>query len=230
MPNAAPPLQDPDDPSERTDMPAILDTNRNTFGHYDALKAAGVKTVIRYIAAGLTGEEKVIKPGEAHAIADAGLRLGLVYEIGGKPSGTLVGQRDGAFALNYAPTVGAPPGAIIWYTVDYDAGPNDLPGIKAAFAAFKAALNGKYRVGAYASGWVCGVLKADGLIDARWLTDSMGFRGSRQAAAAGDYELLQALPHTIAGLDTDPDAEHIGVDGKTADIGDFVPFATAAVA
>lgn len=207
-------------------MPVILDTNRNTYGHYDALKAAGVKTVIRYIAAGLEAEEKVIKPGEAHAIADAGLRLGLVYEIGGKPSGTLVGQRDGIYSRNYAPTVGAPEGAIIWYTVDFDAGPDEINGVKSAFLAFKTALQGKYRVGAYASGWVCGQLRALGLCDARWLTDSMGFRGSRAAAAAGDYELLQALPQTIAGLDTDPDAAHIGVDGNAADIGDFVPFAT----
>lgn len=210
-------------------MPAILDTNRNTFGHYDALKAAGVKTVIRYIAAGLEHEEKVIKPGEAHALADAGLRLGLVYEIGGQPSGTLVGRRDGLYSFNKAPTVGAPNGAIIWYTVDFDAGPNELPGIKLAFAAFKDALDGKYRVGAYAGGWVCNELKAAGLCDARWLTDSMGFRGTRQAIKDGSYELLQALPHTIAGLDTDPDAVHIGLDSKAADIGDFVPYADAVV-
>lgn len=211
-------------------MPDILDTNRNTFGHYDALKAAGVKTIIRYIAAGLAGEEKVIKPGEARAIAAAGLRLGLVYEIGGKPSGAAVGQRDGAYARNYAPTVGAPAGAIIWYTVDFDAGPSQYDGIKAAFAAFKAALEAPspaptYRVGAYASGYICDRLKADGLIDGRWLTDSMGFRGTRDSIAAGRFELKQALPHVIAGLDTDPDAVHMGVDGTAADIGDFVPFA-----
>lgn len=209
---------------------AILDTNRNTYGHYDALKAAGVKTVIRYIAAGLTAEEKVIKPGEAKAIADAGLRLGLVYEIGGKPSGPSVGARDGQFALAYAPTVGAPAGAIIWYTVDYDAGLADLSGIVLAFQAFRSALQGKYRVGAYASGWVCAQLKARGLIDARWLTDSMGFRGSRDAKAAGDYELIQALPANIAGLDTDPDTAHVDVNGNVADIGDFVPFADVATA
>lgn len=208
----------------------ILDTNRNTYGHYDALIAAGVKTVIRYIAAGLTSEEKVIKPGEARAIADAGLRLGIVYEISGKPSGPSVGARDGQFCLGYMPTIGAPEGAIIWYTVDYDAGPSDLSGIRFAFSAFKAALQGKYRVGAYASGWVCAQLKTAGLIEARWLTDSMGFRGTRDAITAGDYELKQALPAMIAGLDTDPDAVHVAVDGTVADIGDFVPFADAPAA
>src|SRR5215467_402475 len=131
----------------RTHMPMILDTNRNTFGHYDALIAAGVKTVIRYIAAGLEHEEKVIKQGEAHAIAQAGLRLGLVYEIGGRPSGTDVGRRDGAYSRQYAPIVGAPAdgSVIIWYTVDYDAGPSNYIGIEAAFAAFKDALGGQFR-------------------------------------------------------------------------------------
>lgn len=217
-------------------MPEILDTNRNTFGRYDALKAAGVKTIIRYIAAGLEHEEKVIKPGEAHAIADAGLRLGLVYEIGGKPSGSAVGHRDGSYARTYAPQVGAPAGAIIWYTVDYDAGPNDYIGIKAAFQAFKDAIEDGasvaplYRVGAYASGYICDRLHADGLIAGRWLTDSMGFRGTRDAIAGGRFDLKQALPHVIAGLDTDPDAAHVAVDGTEADIGDFVPFGDAAVA
>jgi len=212
-------------------MPDILDTNRNTFGHYDALKSAGVKTVIRYIAAGLEDHEKVIKQGEAHAIADAGLRLGLVYEIGGRPSGNSVGARDGIYARAYAPKVGAPACAIIWYTVDWDAGPGDLPGIVAAFRAFKAALedpavdNPAYRVGAYASGYICDQLFNAGLCAARWLTDSRGFRGTRDSMAAGRYELLQALPQTIAGLDTDPDAIHAAVDGRTTDIGDFVPFA-----
>ena len=49
-------------------MPEILDTNRNTWGRTDALKAAGVKTVIRYLMAGGEKNEKVIKFGEAELI------------------------------------------------------------------------------------------------------------------------------------------------------------------
>ena len=56
-------------------MTEILDTNRNVTKALPFLKAAGVKTVIRYIAYGLEKEEKVIKPDEARAIAAAGLRL-----------------------------------------------------------------------------------------------------------------------------------------------------------
>ena len=205
-------------------MPEVLDTNRNTFGHYDTLKAAGVKTVIRYIARGLEGEEKVIKVGEAHAIADAGLRLGLVYETDGRPSGHDNGLMAGQYALDKAKSVGAPPGAIIWGTVDWDAGAGALPGIRAWFQGFQEGLNAIYRVGAYASGMVCDDLYAKSLCVARWLTDSGGFQGTKASRAAGRYELDQALPTQIAGLDTDPDARHRAADGTEADIGDFVPF------
>jgi hypothetical protein len=121
----------------------------------------------------------------------------------------------------------AGPRAIIWYTVDYDAQKVDLPAIRNAFVALKDALNGEYRVGAYASGYVCEELFKDGLIAARWITDSVGFRGSREAIAAGRYEMRQWLPAQIAGLDTDPDPEHVDVDGKVPDIGAFVPFGAA---
>lgn len=209
-------------------MSSILDTNRNTWGHYDRLKAAGVKTVIRYIAFGLEKEEKVIKHGEAQGIADAGLRLGLVYEIGGRPNGFAIGQRDGAYSRQYAPKVGAPTdgSVIIWYTVDFDASPAQYPGIREAFRGFKEALGPEFRVGAYASGFICDKLFNEGLIVARWLTDSMGFAGTRDSIANGRYEMRQFLPATIAGLDTDPDAAHILADGSVADIGDFVPFRT----
>ena len=201
----------------------ILDTNRNTFGHLANLKRLGVKTIIRYIAAGLTGNEKVVKPGEASAIGAAGLKLGLVYEIGGKPNGTYVGRRDGDFAVQYAKTVGAPRGAVIWYAVDYDATSSQMPGIMAAFAAFKDSLGGYYRVGAYASGYVCDRLYAAGLITHRWLTMSMGFNGTRAAVAAGRWELLQKLEKLQAGLDTDPDIARVQANGDDVDIGDFTP-------
>jgi Rv2525c-like, glycoside hydrolase-like domain/Putative peptidoglycan binding domain len=201
----------------------ILDTNRNTVGHLTRLKRLGVKTIIRYIAAGLTRNEKVVKPGEASAIGAAGMKLGLVYEIGGKPNGTYVGRRDGDFALQYAKTVGAPRDAVIWYAVDYDATASQMPGIMAAFAAFKDSLGGYYRVGAYASGFVCDRLYGAGLISHRWLTMSMGFNGTRAAYAAGRWELLQRLEKMQAGLDTDPDVARVDKNGNDVDIGDFTP-------
>lgn len=202
---------------------AIIDTNRNVTARLPALKADGIRSIGRYIAAGLTAEEKVVKAAEAHAIAQAGLRLFLIYEIGGRPSGLSVGERDGSFAASYAKTVGAPAGACLYYTVDYDAPASDMPAIMAAFRTFRGAVSPTFRVGAYASGYVCGQLFAAGLVEKRWLTCSRGFTGTRAAIAAGAYDILQAVPQATAGLDSDPDTLHIA----NGDIGDFVPFASA---
>jgi hypothetical protein len=60
----------------------------------------------------------------------------------------------------------------------------------------------------------------------RWITQSMGFRGTRAAIAAGQYDLLQALNKTIGGIDTDPDT----LRTPTTDIGDYLPFQLAAPA
>jgi hypothetical protein len=61
-------------------MTSILDTNVDTTLHLTALKAAGVKTIIRYLSPINPSGEKCIKPPEAHAIAAAELRLALVCE------------------------------------------------------------------------------------------------------------------------------------------------------
>ena len=198
----------------------IIDSNINLTKRIPDLKKAGVASVGRYIAAGLVREEKVIKPLEAKAIADAGLRLFLIYERNGRPYGAEEGKRDGAFALEYAKTIGAPKGAAIYYTVDYDAGPGELTGIVNAFAAFKEALQGYYEVGAYASGFVCNHLHGRGFAKYRWLTMSMGFRGSREARANGEYELCQLINKKVGGIDVDPDVVH----GANGEFGDFVPF------
>lgn len=215
----------------------VIDTNHNVTNHLKALKEAGVTTVIRYIAAGLVSDEKVIKPAEALAMAVAGMRLSLVYEISGRPSGAAVGRRDGQFALDYAKTLGAPQDSVIWYTGDYDAQASNYPGIAAAFKAFKTALRGYYRVGCYASGYISDRLAHDGLIDSVldapadpmggapliWLTDSVGFAGTRSSIAGGRYIYLQGLPRLTAGLDTDPDKLNARItQANVQDIGDFV--------
>lgn len=182
-----------------------IDTNHNVTTKLAALKAMGIDTVIRYIAAGLVADEKVIKPAEARAFAAAGMKLGIVYEIDGTPSGDAVGRRDGEFVRSYMPTIGAPDGAIVIYTVDYDPTPAQMKGVIAAFYAFKVALGGKYRVGCYGSGYCCDTLFNLGLIMFRMITCSMGFRGSRESIAAGRCEMVQKLPQGILGLDTDPD-------------------------
>jgi hypothetical protein len=208
-------------------MPHILDTNRDTRGHYDRLKAAGYDTYIRYIAAPPARQDKCVSDAEARAIAAVGLQLALVYEVNGRPRGADVGHRDGVYAKKRAQQLGAPAGTIIWYTADEDTTDAIFGPTRDAFVAFRDAI-APYRCGGYASGWMLDKLFSAGVIVARWLTDSTGFRGSKASAAAGRYELKQALPTPVAGLDTDPDAEHLDVTGKGPDIGAFVPFGAAA--
>ncbi len=197
----------------------ILDTDDNTTTHLPRLKAAGVTTVIRYLAR--SHSWKTVTPNEAKAIANAGLKLGLVFETTGKPHGSSEGNLDGEAAVKYAKEVGAPPGAVIWYAVDYDPNPLNMPGIEQAFVSFgKKVKDAGYRVGAYASGYCNGILYEKKIITMRWLTQSLGFRGTRAAIKNKEYELLQLLPKTVAGLDVDPDMQLI----PNGDIGDFVPF------
>ncbi len=200
----------------------IVDTSDDTTGSLPALKAAGIGTVIRYMARSQAASHNkvLVTPAEAHAVAAAGMNLGLVFETDGHPSGTSTGAVDGRAALATAAQCGAPRGACLYYAVDYDAPAADMPGVTAAFAAFRGAVAPTYRVGAYASGSVCDQLLAAGLVEFRWLTQSMGFAGTRASVAAGRYELLQHLPQTIAGLDCDPNTTR----EPNLDIGVFVPF------
>jgi hypothetical protein len=214
----------------------IDDTPNNTIGHFDRLKQAGIKTVIRYLALGKSW--KTVTPAEAHAIADAGLRLGLVFEVDGKPHGRTVGARDGAAAFTAAQAAGAPDGAIIWYAVDYDPNSFAMSGIIAAFIEFGKEVGPRYRVGAYCSGYCASKLIAAGAVDSTkdlttgeslpciWITQSLGFRGSRDYLASGKpFVMFQLLPTHTAGLDVDPNISWHNYLGESIDIGDFVPFA-----
>lgn len=216
--------------------PHIMDTPNNVVGHLDHLKAAGYNTVIRYLAP-FAGSWKVIQPAEARAMANAGFKLVLVFEGNGRASGAAIGTRDGHAALAQAKAVGAPRGAVIYYTEDYDPDPSEFPGIIAAFKAFRDSLVGQYRVGAYCSGALAKALRAadaiDNTIDATtgqtlpliWITQSLGFRGSRAYLNSGEpFVMFQLLPGKAGGLDEDPDVTWHNYLNESIDIGAFVPF------
>lgn len=207
-------------------MTAIIDTNIETTAHLAALKAAGVATIIRYLDPIGPSNPKCIKPAEAHAIAAAGLRLGLVNEgwgdfaHGGISAGA--GERDGDWCAQYMASMGAPNGACIYFAVDVDASAAQIrklviPYFSAIDAALKARA-AKYRVGVYGSGDVCAAVMAARLADLSWLSCSTGWSGSRAYLAANKWALRQHVPATIAGIDCDP-------DDANGDFGDFAPFA-----
>lgn len=207
-------------------MTNILDTNHDVTRHLVALKAAGIKTVIRYVSTNTAGE-KCIKAAEAKSIAADGLRLGLVFEVYGGTKNELnasLGTSHGAFARKWLPQIGAPDGAAIYFAVDSDPNPSQItasviPYLKAA----KAALGGQFRMGVYGPGSICTAAQDAGIADLTWLSNAMGWRGSKAYRDSKKWNILQHLPQTIAGIDTDPDE----INAAHPDIGDFVPFAPA---
>lgn len=204
-------------------MTTILDTNHDVTRHLTALKAAGIKTVIRYVSTNTAGE-KCIKAAEARAIAAAGLRLGLVFEVSGGTRGELnasLGTTHGAFAKKWLLQIGAPHGAAIYFAVDSDPTPAQvtatiMPYLKAA----KAAMGDGYRFGVYGPGSVCVAASDGGVASLTWLSNAMGWRGSKAYRDSKKWNILQHLPQTIAGIDTDPDE----INASRPDIGDFIPF------
>jgi hypothetical protein len=205
----------------------IFDTNHDVT--HKLPKLVGYDTIIRYISTNFTSE-KCIKSAEARAIADAGKRLGLVFEVYGGVDdfkhhdiNELTGQSHGRFALAWAlGTCGAPKEAVIYFAIDTDASDLQVKNLVVPyFQAINDTIHGRMGVGVYACGAACAALLDQNLASKAWLSNAMGWNGSKEFRASGRESILQRLPANIEGLDTDPDDKvHEGED-----IGDFVPFA-----
>jgi Domain of unknown function (DUF1906) len=206
-------------------MIKIIDTNNETTSRLDQLRSQGVECVIRYISTNTSGS-KVVKPAEARAIAAAGLKLALVFEVWGGVNNFAhddidggSGSSHGDFARQWAANVGAPDNTIIWFAIDTDCTAGQYAQrVKPYFQAARAALQGKYRIGVYGCGYVCDQAIADDIVDATWLTQSMGFNGSRAFRDARRWTLLQGPETTLEGLSIDTN------EANSNDFGAFVPF------
>jgi rare lipoprotein A (peptidoglycan hydrolase) len=77
----------------------------------------------------------------------------------------------------------------------------------------------KLKIGAYASGYVCGTLQQLELIDYCWITCSLGFRGSRVAVEGGNYDIWQQhCERKFLNRDADYNIARI------SDWGQYIPF------
>jgi hypothetical protein len=206
-------------------MTKIIDTNNVTTTRLDELRDQGVECVIRYISTNTAGS-KVVKPAEARAIAAAGLKLALVFEVWGGVNNFAHddidgdnGASHGNFARQWAANVGTPDNTIIWFAIDTDCTAGQYAQrVRPYFQAARAALQGKYRIGVYGCGYVCTQASAEGIVDATWLTQSMGFNGSRAFRDSGRWTLLQGPETTLEGLSIDTN------EANSDDYGAFVPF------
>lgn len=206
----------------------IIDTNQITTRQIVHLQADSVSTVIRYLSPINPAGAKCVKEPEARALAEAGIKLGLVNEgwgdfaHGGISAGA--GSRDGEFCAAYAPKIGAPAGACIFFAVDVDASLSQIKKLVLPyFSAINDELDGSgFVIGVYGSGDVCKAVIEDEGAKLAWLSCSMGWSGSRDYLKEKPKELVlvQHLPRTLANLDCDP-------NDSLGDFGDFIPFASA---
>lgn len=187
------------------------------------LAALGFDTILRY---GAAAPWKCITPKEAQSMQSHELKLALIYEttVRDITLGASEGARAGVHAAKFAPTVGlsAGTGAAIYATADFDIQHGQLSAALAYLSAFAQACQG-YELGLYANGLLTDTAFTAKLVKFRWITQSMGFTGTREALEAGRFELAQRLPARVEGLDVDPDS----LREPGLDIGARVPWGTS---
>ena len=210
-------------------MTAIVDISSQCGSRASALRAAGVTTVIRYYSRDTIRPAKRLSRDEALGLAAAGLRLGVVHEA---RRGDLAasfehaaGVADARYARTYGSSaIGQPAGSAIYFAVDFDATVAEVRdlivpyfrGVSDAFAEVTG--EAQYVVGVYGSGAVCSALLDASLVQKTWLAQSRGWRGFTAFQTSNRWDLQQAMPTSIAGLECDPDTVQ---DGR--ELGDFVP-------
>src|SRR5690606_11135297 len=104
---------------------------------------------------------KRLTPAEAHELAEAGLALVSVYQarMNRIDDFTLENaRRDAEVAAEHAEQVGQPFQTPIYFAVDFDATPPDIPTLKAYFQTVTEILSGRYYVGVYGTNNTCNAL------------------------------------------------------------------------
>jgi hypothetical protein len=185
------------------DSSSVCDSNAAA-----CLKKQGFSFVMRYYRSRKSKLNRLTQE-EAKTICGAGLTLGAVFEFRSTSAPyftTDQASQDAEDAFKQAAAVGQPLRSAIYFTVDYDADPKkDLKAIRAYFQVVANAIRPTYKIGVYGSGAICGALLDAGLADFAWLSQSTGFAGT---ATFTRWNLKQAMPLKLCGLDSDPDTAH----------------------
>jgi len=153
------------------------------IAHLPQIKAAGYMSVGLYYFKS-SKFKRLLTRSVAEAVSKAGLYLISVYENGfptAKGYFTVAnGQADAHVAHTRAVDAGQPIGSAIYFAVDYDAAPADLPAITDYFTEIRRVfqvLGDTHFIGVYGSGLVCRHLSEAGLVSRTWLSQSKGFAG-----------------------------------------------------
>lgn len=165
-----------------------------------ALQRQGIAAVGRYLGRKTHGWAKAITPAEARAITDAGLKIFSIWESNPTRAGYFTraqGVSDARQAVEEARWVGQPGGSTIYFTVDYDAAPADLPAISAYLDGVREGLAGAYRLGVYGGLLVIHSVSADHY----WQT--IAWSRGELSAKADVYQI--EVDTVLAGMDVDID-------------------------
>jgi hypothetical protein len=182
-------------------MATGVSTNLNLTGMAACLNAVGIDFAFRYYCSAARHNPKRLTPNEANALSAAGLLLGAVYEDSPTSASYFSnarGHQDGVTAFGAGVLIGQPVNSAIYFAVDYDASQADITGVILPYFAgvrqglLDAASGGAtYKVGVYGSGLVCTQVAANcPFVSYRWLSESMGWRGSRTYTT---WSVLQSI-------------------------------------
>ena len=185
---------------DRDTVPRDLDganaCTRPNHTFLERLVEGGVDTVLRYYSdtnnAGLNC--KNVTRRERDLLHDHGLALAIVYQHEGRAKNRYTGARaskDAAFCLQRARAIGQPEGSTIYFGVDSDAALNTDQGVLDYFKGINRAFGGRFRVGIYAAGARCELIRRAGLADAYWVPEAPAWAGTRDFMNSGQWTVFQ---------------------------------------
>ncbi|MCL6637408.1 MAG: DUF1906 domain-containing protein [Alicyclobacillus sp.] len=179
---------------------AIDTTETLTPDQVAALKAQGIAAVGRYLGRQTHGWSKAMTPEEAQVITAGGLQIFSIWESNPTYAGYFTqaqGVQDGQQAVAEAKWVGQPAGSAIYFTVDYDAQPGDLPAIAAYLNGVRQGLAGVYRLGVYGGITVINNVQAD------YYWQTLAWSAGQLSGRVHLYQIQ--VETTLANLDVDVD-------------------------
>jgi hypothetical protein len=142
---------------------------------------------------------------EAQIICAGGLQIVTVYEDAPTDYAYFSAARgtsDATAAMQQATAIGQPATSAIYFSVDYDAAPDEVTGnITAYFEAVRSAIAGAYGIGVYGSGLVCASIIEAGLASYGWLCGSTGYRDADYAG----WVIKQGLTESLCNASWDTD-------------------------
>lgn len=175
----------------------------------DSVKERGVKTIIRYYDyPNETIRGKTPKKDELDLIKKNGFQMLAVFQHNNDRISTFTserGRKDALRAIELAKLWHQPSGSAIYYGVDdefeTDAEQAAVNNYAVAFA--EVVRKSGYKLGAYGAGHTLRKLLSSKLVEYAWISQSTGFKGSKDFYESGRWSLKQEMPSDCGGINVD---------------------------